>query len=159
MFRTGVVLIRSRLEIRDQFFCIVGGQGRMCGDNVRRRDRKVDGDKVGNRIIWKIAEHRRIHHMGAQSEQDRVTVRFGPRNLRRTAIPGRLVDIFHDELLSEFLQEMLAGEASVKVDRTAWCKGDGGANGPNGIGLRKDDARHREHRGGHAGKTHQASPV
>ena len=155
----GVVSIRSRPQIRDQFFCIADGQGRMCGDNVRRRDREVDGDKVGDGIIWKIAEHRRIHHMGAQGEQDRVAVWIGPRHLCRAAVAGCACDIFHDELLPELLREMRAGETRIDVNRAAWRKGDDGANRPHRIRLRQDDARRREHCGGRAGETHKAAPV
>jgi hypothetical protein len=131
----------------------------MRGYNVRRGDRQVDGNEVGDGIIGKIGEYRRIHRVRAQREQDRIAVRFGPRRLYRAAITGRACDIFHDELLSEFLRKVLAGEARIDVNRAARRKGDDGANGPHGIGLRQDDARRREHRSGHAGQTNKAPPV
>ena len=126
--------------------------GGVDGDDGGGRDGERDGFEVVDRVVGQAREQRRIDHMRAEREQDRVAVGRRFRHLASADIAGGAGNILDIDLLAELLSELLRHKPREGVGHPTGRKGHDRAHRPRWIGLCPYSARHARQRGSARGQ-------
>src|SRR5262249_32303906 len=117
------------------------------------RDRR----DVAHEIEFQIRVERRVHRIGRNRHEDRVTVRRGPYNVFGGGVAAEARRVLDQEWLAEPLRQPLAREATDDVGSTAGWKRDDQIDRTGWITLRPCNLRQGRQRGSDRGQMKKIS--
>src|SRR5262245_9128410 len=109
-------------------------------------------------IVRNLVEQRRIHHMGAERDENGISIRRCARYLAGCDVPAGSWYVLYIKLLSQPLAQLLSSKPSEQVRRAARRERHYHAHGPCRISLCPRVARHGRQRGSASDQMQKNSP-